>query len=378
MEIQKLSDQQVKHAKPGEKEYRLSDGGGLYLVVKPGGGKLWRWSYEFNGKEKLRSYGRYPTVSLAQARELHRDAQLLKRQGTDPAAAKQVKKREESEQERVSTMPTFADLTKTWLETWSKNKSVHYVETVKGRLDRDILPVIGKIPIDELEISALVQIVSGIQDDRDAEDLARRALQKMKQILRFAVAKGYIKASPLSETRPNDFLRSHTVTNFARIDAEELPELLKKIELYRGTPITRLAMKLITLTFVRTTPLIEAEWAEIDFQGKRWKIPKEHMKGHNAPHIVPLADQTIQVLKLLHSISGASKYLFPGQGPKNPTMSNGTIRMALQRMGYKDLMTGHGFRGLASTILHECGHDHEHIETQLAHLKKDKMALPAI
>ncbi len=374
MEINKLNDQQVKYAEPGKKEYRLSDGGGLYLVVTPGGGKLWRWSYEFNTKEKLLSYGPYPAVSLAQARELHRVAQSLKRQGTDPAAAKQKKKREESEQERVSTMPTFADLTKEWLETWSKKKSVHYVGTVKGRLDRDILPAIGKTPIDELEASALVQIVSGIQDDRDAEDLARRALQKMKQILRFAVAKGYIKASPISETRPADFLRSHTVTNFARIDAEDLPELLKKIELYRGTPITRLAMKLITLTFVRTTPLIKAEWGEIDYQGKRWKIPQEHMKGHNAPHIVPLADQTIHVLKLLHSISGTSKYLFPGQGPKNPTMSNGTIRMALQRMGYKDVMTGHGFRGVASTILHECGHEHDHIDTQMAHLKKDKVS----
>lgn len=120
--------------------------------------------------------------------------------------------------------------------------------------------------------------------------------------------------------------------------------------------------------------MIVAEWSEIDFQGKRWKIPTEHMKGHRAPHIVPLARQTIQTLKLLHSMTGESKYLFPGQGPKNPTMSNGTIRMALQRMGYKDVMTGHGFRGVASTILHECGHAHDHIETQLAHLKKDKVS----
>jgi integrase len=240
-------------------------------------------------------------------------------------------------------------------------------------LDRDVLPAVGDVPIDQLKASVLVKIVSGIQDDRDAEDLARRALQKMKQILRFAVAKGYIKSSPIGDTRPADFLRSHTVENFARIDAEDLPELLKKIEVYQGTPITRLGIKLMALTFVRTTPLILAEWSEIDFQSKRWKIPKEHMKGHNNPHIVPLAHQTIQVLELLRSISGKSKYLFPGQGPKNPTMSNGTIRMALQRMGYKDEMTGHGFRSVASTILHECGHANIYIETQMAHLKKDKV-----
>jgi integrase len=374
MEINKLNELQVKYAKPGKKEYRLTDGNGLYLVVKPNGGKLWRWSYEFNGKEKLLSYGPYPAVTLARAREEHEKARTLKRQGIDPAAEKQVRKRAEEEQEQASSMPTFASLTEEWLNTWSKKKSGRYVETVKTRLNRDILSVVGNVPIDQLKTAVLVQIVSGIQDDRDAEDLARRALQKMKQILRFAVAKGYIESSPISDTRPADFLRSHTVKNFARIDAEELPELLKKIENYRGALITRLAIKLIALTFLRTAPLITAEWSEIDFQGKRWKVPKERMKGHQSPHIVPLAHQTIQILELLRLISGKSKYLFPGQGPKNPTMSNGTIRMALQRMGYKELMTGHGFRSIASTILHECGHAHEHIETQMAHLKKDKVS----
>jgi len=373
VETNRLKDLQVKNAEQGEKEYRLSDGGGLYLVVKPSGGKLWRWSYEFNGKEKLLSYGAYPAVTIAGAREEHGKAQALKRQGIDPAAAKQSKKRVEEEKKRESSMPTFASITKEWLDTWSKKKSERYVVTVKLRLDRDILPAVGDIPIDQLKASALVKIVSGIQDNRDAEDLARRALQKMKQILRFAVAKGYLESSPIGDTRPADFLRSHTVENFARIDAEDLPELLTKIETYQGTPITRLAIKLMALTFVRTTPLILAEWSEIDFQGKRWKIPKGRMKGHKFPHIVPLAHQTIQVLELLRSISGKSQYLFPGQGPKNPTMSNGTIRMALQRMGYKDAMTGHGFRSVASTILHECGHADIHIETQMAHLKKDKV-----
>jgi integrase len=374
MEINRLSELEVKHAKPGTKEYRMSDGGGLYLVVKPNGGKLWRWSYEFNGKEKLLSYGPHPAVSLAQARELHERARALKRQGTDPAAEKQTRKRADEERERVSTMPTFAALTNEWLETWSKKKSARYVATVKTRLNGDILPAIGNVPIDQLKAAVLVKIVSGIQDDRDAEDLARRALQKMKQILRYGVAKGYIESSPISDTRPSDFLRSHTVTNFARIDAEDLPVLLKKIEIYEGTPLTRLAMKLMALTFLRTSPLIMAEWSEIDFDGRRWKVPKEHMKGHRSPHIIPLARQTTQVLGLVRSISGKSKYLFPGQGPRNPTMSNGTIRMALQRMGYKDVMTGHGFRSVASTIMHECGHVHEHIETQMAHLKKDKVS----
>ena len=197
MEIHKLNDLQIKSAEKGEKEYRLSDGGGLYLVVKPSEGKLWRWFYEFNGKEKLLSYGPYPAVTLSQARELHKAAQAQKWEGTDPAAAKQAKKRKEEESKQASSKPTFAALTEEWMKTWSKKKSARYVGTVKTRLDRDILPVIGNIPIEQLKAAALVKIVSAIQDDRDAEDLARRSLQKMKQILRFAVAKGYIKGTTL-------------------------------------------------------------------------------------------------------------------------------------------------------------------------------------
>jgi integrase len=383
--VHKLTDKAIKNAQPDVgKEYRLSDGGGLYLVIKPNGGKLWRWSYEFNGKEKLLSYGPYgpkPFVTLADARQMHAAARALKRDGIDPAADKQAKKRgeheaekAEREAERASAMPTFAELTEKWLETWSKNRSKRYVATVKNRLERDILPVIGATKVDQLKASELADIVTGIQDDREAADLARRALQKMKQILRFAKAKGYIESSPLADTLPGDLLKSHTVANFARIEPKDLPGLLQKIELYHGNPLTRLAMKLMALTFVRTESLICAEWSEFDFEAKRWNIPKEHMKGKKFPHIVPLAQQTIEVLQLLRTLSGMSKYLFPGQGPKNPTMSNGTICKALEAMGYKGEMTGHGFRGVASTIMHECGHRHEYIETQMAHQKKDKVS----
>jgi integrase len=375
--VHKLTDKAIKNAKPKKKDYRLSDGGGLYLVVQPNSGKLWRWSYEFNGKEKLFSYGPYgpePLVTLAKARELHAAARALKRSGTDPAAAKQAKKRGELEAEKASAMPTFAELTVEWLETWSKNRSKRYVATVKTRLERDLLPGIGNVKIDQLESSAMTDIVTGIQDDREVADLARRSLQKMKQILRFAKAKGYIKSSPIADILPGDLLKSHTVENFARIEPKDLPGLLQKIELYHGTPLTRLAMKLMALTFVRTESLICAQWSEIDLRAKRWNIPKEHVKGKKFPQIVPLAQQTIEVLQLLQTLSGRSKYLFPGQGPKNPTMSNGTICKALETMGYKGEMTGHGFRGIASTILHECGHKHEFIDAQLAHQKKDKVS----
>jgi len=372
--LYRLNDREIKNAKPREKDYRLSDGGGLYLVVTAGGGKLWRWSYEFNGKEKLLSYGPYPFITLANARTLHAAARALKSNGTDPAVEKQARKHAEEEREKASSMPTFAELTKEWLDSWSATKSKRYVLTVTNRLDRDILPTIGPTKIDQLKPSEMAKIATGIQDEREAAELARRALEKMKQILRFAVAKGYIERSPIADIQPRDLLKSQTVENFARIESQNLPELLQKIELYHGNPLTRLAMKLMALTFVRTESLILAEWQEFDFRAKRWNIPKEHMKGKQFPHIVPLARQTIEVLQLLQSLSGMSKYLFPGQGPKNPTLSNGTICKALEGMGYKGEMTGHGFRGVASTILHECNHNDEYIDAQLAHRKKNKVS----
>jgi integrase len=372
--IQRLTDKAIKNAEPKEKDYRLSDGDGLYLVVQANGGKLWRWSYVFNGKEKLFSYGPYPSVTLAEARELHAAARALKRTGVDPGADKQARKRAQLESDRVSSIPTFAELTAEWLGTWGAKKSGRYVITVKTRLDRDILPAVGDIKIDQLQPPSMIKIVTGIQDKRKAADLARRALQKMKQILRFAVAKGYIEKSPIADVVAGDLLESHTVKNFARVEPEDLPGLLQKIELYHGNPLTRLAIKLMALTFVRTESLIHAEWPEIDFNAMRWNIPKEHMKGKKHPQIVPLARQTIEILQLLHTLSGGNKYLFPGQGPKNQTMSDGTICKALEGMGYKGVMTGHGFRGVASTILHECGHRHEYIDTQLAHGKKDKVS----
>jgi len=375
MEIHKLTEEVVKNAKINPtKDYRLSDGGGLYLVVTKSGGRLWRWSYEFNGKERLLSYGQFPFVSIDEARRLHAAAQLLKGSGVDPAAAKQEAKRTQKKAELRSAIPTLADFTNVWLEKWSKGRSPRYVTTVTTRLNRDVLKKIGRKRLNELDVPMISDLIGKIEEDGERTDIARRTLQKVKQIMRYATVKGYIDRSPINDLLPNDLLDAHVVTNFARIEPKDLPKLLQKMEVYHGNPVTRLAMKLMALTFVRTESLICAEWSEINFESKRWNIPKEHMKGKSFPHIVPLARQALEILRLLQSLTGASKYLFPGQGPKNHTMSNGTIAKALQGMGYRGEMTGHGFRGLASTILHECGYEHEHIEAQLAHQKKSKVS----
>ena len=374
MEINKLTDTAVRNAKPGAKDYRLSDGAGLYLVVKTNGSKLWRWSFEFHGKEKLLSYGQYPIVTLAKAREAHQEARQQKASGVDPTEAKkQAQKIKDKKEAEARQKKTFEEVARDWFKTWAKGQSERYADTVRYRLEGDIFPALGSKAIDSIETPDIVKAVKSIEK-RGAEDLARRDLQKIKQIYRYAISTGEIKLDPAAGIVPRDILASHEVKNFARIEKEHLPELLKDIELYRGNQLTRLAMKLMALTFLRTNALIIAEWKEFDFNSKRWNVPKEHMKGQKCPHIIPLARQTIEVLNLLKTLSGESKYLFPGQGPKNQTMSNGTICNALKTMGYDGKMTGHGFRGVASTILHECGHSHIHIELQLAHTKRDKVS----
>ncbi len=201
----------------------------------------------------------------------------------------------------------------------------------------------------------------------------KRILQVVGMVFRYAVAHGYSKRNPNAEIRPSDVLKPTRKTNMARVDANELPALLRAIETYDGRPLTRLAIKLMALTFVRTSELIESRWKEFDFDVKRWSIPAGRMKM-KTPHIVPLSRQSIEVLDLLRTISGEEDLVFPGEQNPKKSMSNMTMLKALERMGYKGRMTGHGFRGVASTILHEQGYNHDHIELQLAHAPRNAVS----
>jgi integrase len=243
---------------------------------------------------------------------------------------------------------------------------------VKRRIEADILPSLGARPIAEIEAPELVAMTKAIEK-RGARDIAKRALETTGQIFRYAIAHGYAKRNPASEIRPSDILKSTRKTNYARIDAKELPGLLRSIEVYPGTHVTRLALKLMALAFVRTSELIGAKWEEFDIEAARWNIPAERMKMRT-PHIVPLSRQALDVLDTLRTLTGESKWLFPGDRNAKKPMSNNTILKGLERMGYKGQMTGHGFRGLASTILHEQGYAHEHIELQLAHAPRNAVS----
>lgn len=363
-----LTDTAIRRSKPGPKAYKLFDGGGLHLLITPSGGKLWRWKYRFQGTEKQLTLGSYPDITLADARERHASARKLLANGFDPMAERKAEKTAVL----VATEHTFEKIAELWLEHWRGNKSARHSETTRNRLKNNVYPVLGHRPIADVEPMELVQLAKDIEA-RGASDMAKRILQIIGMVLRYAVAHGYSKRNPAAEIRPSDILKPTRKTNMARIDEKELPVLLRAIEVYEGRPLTRLAMKMMALTFVRTSELICARWDEFDIEDKRWSIPAARMKM-KSPHIVPLSAQAIEVVELLQTISGNCELVFPGEQDSKKPMSNMTILKALERMGYKGRMTGHGFRGLASTILHEQGYNHDHIELQLAHAPRNEVS----
>jgi integrase len=360
----KLTDTQIKRMKPNTKPYKVSDGGGLFLWVTPSGGKVWRWTYRHEGRGKLMTFGKYPDVPLALARERHAQARKVLATGTDPMAERKA--------EKAAAEDSFQSIASLWLEHWQDGKSPRHVAYVKRRMDTDILPCLGARPVAAIVAPELVAMTQAIQQ-RGARDIAKRALETTGQVFRYAIAHGYARRNPASEIRPGDILKSARKVNYARVDARELPELLRAIEVYQGTHVTRFALKLIALTFVRTSELIGAKWAEFDLEAARWDISAERMKMRT-PQIVPLSRQALDALDTLRTLTGQSEWLFPGDRNAKKPMSNNTILKALERMGYKSRMTGHGFRGLASTILHEQGYNHEHIELQLAHAPRNAVS----
>lgn len=356
-----LTDTEIRRAKPGDKAYKLSDRDGLFLLVTPSGGQLWRWKYRYSGKEKLMALGRYPEISLADARDRCVDARKQLARGIDPMRERQASKAIERRAEESS----FEAVAWKWFEHWRSGKSERHVGYVKRRLEADILQAIGDRPLADVEAPELVELAQSIQA-RGAIDVAKRVLETTNQIFRYAIAHGLAKRNPATDFKPGDVLQSRRTINYARVDAKELPALLRAVEMYQGTPVTRLALKLMTLTFLRTAELTGGRWEEIDIEARRWNLPPSRMKMR-AAHIVPLSSQAIEVLELLRTATGATELLFPGDRDNGKPMHNNTILRALEILGYKGRQTGHGFRGIASTILHERGFEHVDIELQLAH-----------
>lgn len=363
-----LTDTAIKRATPGERDYKMADSGGLFLLVTAAGGKLWRWKYRFDGKEKKMAFGQYPDVPLVVARSLHAEARRLLASGVNPMEQRRAEK---ATAKGRNELP-FRQVAAQWHDHWKAANSAHHVKATWSRLETNVFPLLGSRPITEIKPSEVVAVLKSIQVQGKL-DIAKRALETMKQIFRYAIAHDLAEQNPAGDIKPADVLISRAKVNHARVEAKELPALLRAIEVYQGKHVTRLAMKLLAMTFVRTSELIGARWEEINFENARWDIPAQRMKMRT-PHTVPLATQALGVLEHLKLLSGNGEMLFPGERDAKKQMSNNTILFALKRMGYGGTMTGHGFRGLASTILHEMGWNHEWIELQLAHAARNAVS----
>ena len=355
-----LTDSQIRNARPSDRPRKLADSRGLYLHLMPNGGRYWRFDYRFNGKRKTLALGVYPDTSLAKARARHLEARERLADGADPAAAKQVLSED------------FETVARQWFARWKTGRNERHTVYVIRRLEADVFPEIGSRPLSDLSASTFRDVVQKIER-RGALDIAKRVLQTCGQIMRYAVVNDLASHNPVAGVKPADILKPHKRRNYPRVGEKDLPALLRAIDGYVGSEHTRLALQLMALTFVRTAELIGARWSEFDMEKARWGIPAERMKM-KTPHIVALSTQAKDILKRLREISFDQEFVFPGDvNPKKP-MSNNTLLFALYRMGYRSRMTGHGFRGVASTILHEQGWPHEHIELQLAHQERNAVS----
>lgn len=355
-----LTESQVRGLKPREKPYKVADGRGLFVLVTVHGGRCWRFLYRFNGKQKAMALGTYPDVSIEHARKRLQDMRTLVADGIDPMA------------ERKKVGSTFEIVARQWFERWREGRHERHAYYVIRRLEADVFPEIGSRPINEIPASAFRDAVRKVEK-RGALDVAKRILNTCGQILRYAVANDLADTNPIAGIKPSDILKPRKKRNYVRVDALELPALLRAIDGYVGAEHTRLALQLMALTFVRTGELIGARWSEVDVAAARWNIPAARMKMRT-PHIVPLSTQAIALFDQLSKISFGRDFVFPNDIQPGKQMSNNTLLFALYRMGYRGRMTGHGFRGVASTILHEQGWPHEHIEIQLAHQERNAVS----
>ncbi|OMQ24576.1 tyrosine-type recombinase/integrase [Serratia oryzae] len=360
-----LNARQVETAKPKDKEYKLTDERGLYLLVKPNGSKYWRLKYRITGKEKKLAIGVYPDISLADARLKRDEARKMLTDGLDPSQQKQLEK----QAQKITTENTFHTLALEWHAYKSKSWSEGYAENVLEALQKDIFPHVGKRPVAEikpLEMLAALRMI----EKRGALEKMRKVRQYCNQIFRYSIATGRAEINPAAELAST--LTAPKSAHFPHFTAGELPEFLTALAGYHGGPLTRLATRLLLLTGVRTIELRNAEWREFNLEQCLWEVPAERMKMRRT-HLVPLSRQVVTILRELQAITGSYRLVFPGRNDVNKPMSDASINMVLKRIGYDGKATGHGFRHTFSTILHERGFNTAWIELQLAHVDKNSI-----
>jgi len=334
--------------------------------VQPGGAKLWRLKYRFGGKEKLFAIGSYGKgISLKKAREERDKARNQLVEGIDPGVAKKTEKHAEREQ----TKNTFRAIAVNWAETYGGRWTESHRDQVVASLQADVFPSLGDLPIKEITPPMVLEVIRAVES-RGALDVASRVLQRTSAVFRYAIQTGRATYNPAADMK--GVLKTRKVEHRAAISQSEMPDFLKKLDSYSGDPVTKLALRLIVLTFVRTGELRGARWEEFDIDQREWRIPAERMKMRS-PHIVPLSPQALAVIEELKPLTGHFDLLFPSQRDNRKPISENTLLYALYRLGYHRRATVHGFRALASTILNETGFRPDVIERQLAHVERNKV-----
>ena len=341
----------------------------MYLEVAPTGGKLWRYAYRFGGKQKLLALGKYPDVSLQEARKRHTEARERLAHGIDPSVTRKIEKQLGAER----AANTFEFVAREWLAVWSKDKVKTTIDHTQARLRNDILPVLGGKPISSITTPDVLTALRRIEG-RGAIDTTHRSKNIISQIMRYAVSTARAEQNPVLNI-DSTALQSRPVKHMASItEPVRAAELLRAIDAYKGTYQVQAALRLAPLVFVRIGELRTAEWADIDLDRAEWKYTVSKTKTE---HHVPLARQAVEILKELHMLTGNGKYVFPGIRSGRP-ISDMTINRALQSMGYdtKEEMTGHGFRAMARTLIaEELHYAPEVIEHQLAHKVSDPLGM---
>lgn len=364
----KLTELQVRKATPGDKPRKLADGAGMYLLVAPTGGKLWRLKYRIDGREKTLALGRYPDVGLADARSRRDEARRQIAQGIDPSAEKQVQR-----QARIVAAKAIEQTFEAVARQWMARQDVAEITANKSRwiFETFLFPYLGKRPINEITPRELLDALR-LTEARGLLETTKRAKIKAGQVFRFAILEGIADNDPTASLR--GALKSPKPKHHASVvDPKEIGALLRAIEGFNGQVVTKAALQLAPLVFVRPGELRQAEWSEIDLDGAMWRIPSERMKM-KAAHLVPLSRQAIAILRELKLLTGAGRYVFAGLRTASRPMSENTINAALRRLGYSgEEMTGHGFRSLAATRLNEMGWNADAIERQLAHAESNKV-----
>lgn len=371
----RLTDKEIRNRASSDRTQKLFDGHGLYLEMPPSGGKLWRLKYRFGGKENRLALGKYPGISLAKARELAAVARGKLAHGVDPAAERR-EVREKAAEERAQQKNdelTFDILVRRWI---AENAGKREGKTVAKWefLAEHAEPHIGTLPAAQIRAADLVKMVRAI-DGAGLHETARRVYALAARALRYGVAHGLIQRNPAADVALADFVAPAKVQHHASLtDPKAIGGLLRAIDGYEGSPAVRLALRFAALAFVRPGELRHAEWREFDLDAAEWRIPGPKMKM-GEQHIVPLSRQALATLATLKPLTGGGRYLFPSERTAERPMSENTVNAALRRLGYsKEEMTGHGFRSMASTRLHELGFNHQVIEVQLAHAERNKVS----